>query len=140
MTPEEVRRNDLLVSLLPILAMWARRYDPANFDDALQDAALAVLQRLVHWDPGRGRLTTFAKTVARGGIIDGMRVRNWRARRLWKKRPTGPPRSSSLWLTRLADPRPGPADLVEARDRWAYVRGPEISYENYGSEDVRSVA
>jgi DNA-directed RNA polymerase specialized sigma24 family protein len=140
MTPEEVRRNDLLLSILPILAMWARHYDPANFDDALQDAALAVLQKLANWDPDRGRLTTFARTVARGGIIDGMRVRDWRARRPWKKRPAGVPRSSSRWLARLPDPGPGPADLVEILDRWGHLSGAERGYEDHGSEDVRSVA
>ena len=140
MTPQEVRRNELLLSILPILAMWARRYDPVNFDDALQDAALAVLQRLSNWDPGRGRLTTFARAVARGGIIDGMRVRDWRTRKLWKKRAAGAPRSSGVWLARLADPNPGPADVAEALDWRAYLRASQAIRDDDRSQAVRSVA
>jgi len=91
------------------LATGRARMQPADLDDALQDARLAIWQAHDAFD-GRGRFEPFALTRAKWAVIDGLRRRGGR---------TGFSRGASATtddLAWVADRHPGPERTVVARD------------------------
>lgn len=94
------------------LATGRARMQPADRDDALQDARVAVWQAHDAYD-GRGRFEPFALTRAKWAVIDGLRRRGGRT---GFSRGTQTTTDDLAWV---ADHQPGPERTVVARDDYA---------------------
>ena len=115
--------DEALAAAAVRLATGRARLQPADRDDALQDARLAIWQAHDLFD-GRGSFEPFALTRARWAVIDGLRRRHGSNRRPNGK-GAGRRMTSSLNVvtdegSELAEliesPAPGPDRVAEARD------------------------
>ena len=104
--------DEALATAAVRLATGRARMQPADRDDALQDARLAIWQAHDLYD-GRGSFEPFALTRARWAVIDGLRRRHGR---------TGFARGTQTTTDDLAwvpDHHPGPERTAVASDTCA---------------------
>jgi RNA polymerase sigma-70 factor (ECF subfamily) len=72
---DELAMRECLRRYGGLLYSIVRRFcrDPADADDACQDVFVSVWRAATHFDPARGRESTFVALVARRRMIDRMR-------------------------------------------------------------------
>lgn len=121
--PCSASRNALVVHYAPLVRLVAARtkwHTVAEFDDLVGAGMVALIRAVERYDPTLGvAFSTFARWPLRGAMMDTTRRRSRRERHgaLMVSLDT-PIAGTDDWYHDPPDAGPGPADVLDAADRW----------------------
>jgi RNA polymerase sigma factor (sigma-70 family) len=119
---DPVAREALLSRVMPLTRRIASRYRPpraADFDDLVQVGLIAATDAITAWDPSGAEFTKHVAMTIHYRITDYVRMRGHRRERGLDNALSD--HAGEELLTLLPDDKPGPEELVLARERVSLI-------------------